>query len=72
MRVKIDEKISRERLWLITEGLISAKRINFGVYKSVKKLEVETHGEGRKNDVGLEPVWYCGCCCGCGLKKVVL
>jgi hypothetical protein len=17
-------------------------------------------------------VWYCGCCCGCGLKKVVL
>jgi hypothetical protein len=21
---------------------------------------------------GLECVWYCGCCCGCGLKKVVL
>jgi len=20
----------------------------------------------------LERVWYCGCCCGCGLKKVVL
>jgi hypothetical protein len=21
---------------------------------------------------GLEGDWYCGCCCGCGLKKVVL
>jgi hypothetical protein len=19
-----------------------------------------------------ERVWYCGCCCGCGLKKIVL
>jgi hypothetical protein len=61
MRVKIVEKISRERFWLITGGLISAKRINFGMYESVKKLEVETHGEGRKNDVGLvSSVWAFG------------
>jgi len=20
----------------------------------------------------LERVWYCGCCCGCGFKKVIL
>jgi hypothetical protein len=33
-------------------------------------------GEGLKKKgrwhLGLECVWYCGSCCGCGLKKVVL
>jgi uncharacterized protein YuzB (UPF0349 family) len=37
-----------------------------------KKNNKRKKGKEKKKILNYECVWYCGSCCGCGLKKIVL
>jgi hypothetical protein len=58
--------------YILGERSSNSRIVDFHFIFYPRLVPSQNLGATEEDERGKECVWYCGSCCGCGLKKVVL